>query len=89
MAVPHLATCAPVPSHPAWRHPQELFPGNFAPTPAHVFMKLLLDKGLLLRVCEHHGLLRPPGTQDMGGLQHGMGPLRTDPTSTTTKRTHG
>jgi hypothetical protein len=32
--------------------PQELFPGNFAPTLAHVFMKLLHDKGLLLRVCE-------------------------------------
>jgi hypothetical protein len=28
---------------------QELFPGNFAPTPAHYFMKLLYDKGLLLR----------------------------------------
>lgn len=31
---------------------KELFPGNFAPTPAHSFMKLLHDKGLLLRVCE-------------------------------------
>jgi hypothetical protein len=31
---------------------QELFPGNYAPAPAHLFMKLLHDKGLLLRVCE-------------------------------------
>ena len=28
---------------------QELFPGTFQPTPAHFFMKLLHDKGLLLR----------------------------------------
>ena len=28
---------------------QELFPGTFQPTPAHFFMKLLDDKGLLLR----------------------------------------
>jgi len=28
---------------------QELFPGTFQPTPAHFFMKLLQDKGLLLR----------------------------------------
>lgn len=28
---------------------QELFPGNFNPTPTHYFMKLLHDKGLLLR----------------------------------------
>jgi NAD-dependent SIR2 family protein deacetylase len=28
---------------------QELFPGNYLPTPTHYFMKLLHDKGLLLR----------------------------------------
>ena len=28
---------------------QELFPGTFVPTPAHFFIKLLHDKGLLLR----------------------------------------
>jgi len=28
---------------------QELFPGNFKPTPAHYFMRLLHEKGLLLR----------------------------------------
>ena len=28
---------------------QELFPGTFQPTPAHFFIKLLHDKGLLLR----------------------------------------
>ena len=28
---------------------QELFPGNYLPTPTHFFMKLLHDKGLLLR----------------------------------------
>lgn len=29
---------------------RELFPGNFAPTPCHYFMKLIHDKGLLLRL---------------------------------------
>lgn len=29
--------------------PQELFPGVWRPTPAHFFMRLLRDKGLLLR----------------------------------------
>ncbi len=28
---------------------QELFPGTFLPTAAHYFMRLLADKGLLLR----------------------------------------
>ena len=28
---------------------QELFPGNFKPTPTHHFMNLLHQKGLLLR----------------------------------------
>ncbi len=28
---------------------QELFPGNYLPTPTHYFMRLLHDKGLLLR----------------------------------------
>lgn len=28
---------------------KELFPGNFKPTPAHFFMRLLHDKGMLLR----------------------------------------
>lgn len=28
---------------------QELWPGNFDPTPTHYFMRLLHDKGLLLR----------------------------------------
>ena len=28
---------------------QELYPGNFKPTPTHNFIKLLHDKGLLLR----------------------------------------
>jgi NAD-dependent SIR2 family protein deacetylase len=28
---------------------KELYPGNFRPTPAHYFIKLLHDKGLLLR----------------------------------------
>ena len=28
---------------------QELFPGNYKPTPAHYFMTLLHKKGLLLR----------------------------------------
>jgi NAD-dependent deacetylase sirtuin 2 len=27
---------------------QELFPGGYCPTPAHFFLKLLHDKGLLL-----------------------------------------
>lgn len=29
--------------------PQELFPGTFLATPTHYFMRLLHDKGLLLR----------------------------------------
>ena len=29
---------------------QELYPGNFKPTPTHHFMRLLHDKGLLTRV---------------------------------------
>ena len=29
---------------------KELFPGKFDPTPCHYFLKLLLDKGLLLRL---------------------------------------
>lgn len=29
---------------------RELFPGNFNPTPSHYFMRLLHDKGLLLRL---------------------------------------
>ena len=28
---------------------QELFPGTYLPTPTHYFMRLLHDKGLLLR----------------------------------------
>ena len=28
---------------------RELYPGNFRPTPSHMFIKLLMDKGLLLR----------------------------------------
>ncbi|KAI8475473.1 MAG: NAD-dependent deacetylase sirtuin-2-like protein, partial [Monoraphidium minutum] len=42
---------------------KELFPGNFAPSPAHVFMKLLHDKGLLLRVY----------TQNIDSLEHEAG----------------
>ena len=34
----------------ALRAPQELYPGNFKPTPAHHFMRLLHDKGVLARV---------------------------------------
>jgi NAD-dependent SIR2 family protein deacetylase len=34
---------------------RELFPGGYPPTRAHSFMKLLHDKGLLLRVCEFLG----------------------------------
>lgn len=41
--------------------PQELFPGNYVPTPAHMFMRLLHDKGLLLRVCERRRAWRGPG----------------------------
>lgn len=29
---------------------QELFPGNYDPTPTHYFMRLLHEKGLLTRV---------------------------------------
>lgn len=34
---------------PFFRLARELFPGNYLPTPTHYFMKLLHDKGLLLR----------------------------------------
>lgn len=38
---------------------QELFPGGYAPTPAHFLLRLLADKGLLLRVF----------TQNIDGLE--------------------
>jgi NAD-dependent SIR2 family protein deacetylase len=38
--------------------PQELFPGNYLPTPTHYFMRLLHDKGLLMR-CFTQVLDRP------------------------------
>lgn len=34
---------------PFFRLAKELYPGNFRPTPSHYFVKLLQDKGLLLR----------------------------------------
>ena len=39
----------PPPLSPTLRT-QELYPGTYAPTPTHYFMRLLHDKGLLLRV---------------------------------------
>ena len=42
---------------------QELFPGTFVPTPAHFFIKLLHDKGLLLRCF----------TQNIDSLEHQAG----------------
>ena len=39
---------------------QELFPGTFEPTPTHYFMRLLHDKGLLLRCY----------TQNIDSLEH-------------------
>jgi NAD-dependent deacetylase sirtuin 2 len=39
---------------------KELFPGHYCPTPTHVFMRLLYDKGLLLRVY----------TQNIDSLEH-------------------
>jgi NAD-dependent SIR2 family protein deacetylase len=47
--------CMPLPiltvagSHRKGVRLQELYPGNFRPTPTHHFLKLLHDKGLLLR----------------------------------------
>lgn len=38
---------------------QELFPGSYLPTPTHHFLRLLHDKGLLLRVF----------TQNIDGLE--------------------
>lgn len=35
--------------HPFFTLARELFPGNYDPTPTHHFMRLLHDKGLLLR----------------------------------------
>lgn len=35
--------------NPFYRLAKELCPGNFVPTPTHFFMKILQDKGLLLR----------------------------------------
>jgi len=46
---------------------KELFPGHYCPTPTHVFMRLLHDKGLLLRVF----------TQNIDSLEHVAG-LPTD-----------
>lgn len=44
---------------------KELYPGSFAPTPSHWFIRLLHDKGLLLRhytqVCCYSGYLEMPG----------------------------
>jgi NAD-dependent SIR2 family protein deacetylase len=37
---------------------KELFPGNYLPTPTHYFMRLLHDKGLLMR-CFTQVLDRP------------------------------
>ena len=45
-------TAVPAPAAQLPRSPapgQELYPGNYAPTPAHYFLRLLHDKGLLLR----------------------------------------
>ncbi|KAL4420564.1 hypothetical protein ABPG75_010220 [Micractinium tetrahymenae] len=42
---------------------KELFPGNFLPTPTHYFMRLLHDKGLLLRCY----------TQNIDSLEHQAG----------------
>lgn len=42
---------------------KELFPGNYLPTPTHYFMKLLHDKGLLLRCF----------TQNIDSLEHQAG----------------
>ena len=39
----------PSPPHTPNRVQQELFPGNYQPTPAHYFIRLLHDKGLLVR----------------------------------------
>lgn len=39
--------------------PQELFPGGYAPTPAHFLLRLLSERGLLLRVF----------TQNIDGLE--------------------
>ena len=44
---PHTPAHAVPPPAP---HAQELFPGNFLPTPTHYFMRLLHEKGMLLRV---------------------------------------
>ena len=41
--------CAPALHNPHPTPTQELFPGNYLPTPTHHFMRLLHDKGLLLR----------------------------------------
>lgn len=34
---------------PFFKLAKELYPGKFKPTPCHYFMKLLSDKGILLR----------------------------------------
>ena len=49
LPVAHAWCCA---SHAFAAGVQELFPGNYAPTTTHLFLNLLHDKGLLLRVCE-------------------------------------
>jgi hypothetical protein len=55
--------------------PQELFPGDYAPTPAHFFLRLLADRGLLLRVFTQVGRgrsLRGAATDlRAGGRTHG------------------
>jgi hypothetical protein len=50
---PPYSTPRPIPT------PQELFPGDYAPTPAHFLLRLLADRGLLLRVF----------TQNIDGLE--------------------
>jgi NAD-dependent SIR2 family protein deacetylase len=56
LASPSSQAPQPRPLAPA---PQELFPGGYAPTPAHFLLRLLSERGLLLRVF----------TQNIDGLE--------------------
>jgi len=73
---------------------QELFPGNYLPTPTHFFMRLLHDKGLLLRcftqvsaVSVKRGFQRSRGTggttdllkQEAGCMVASTGPANSCP----------
>lgn len=57
--LPGIPPCV-IREQPFYMLSKELFPGTFCPTPTHFFLKLLADKGKLLRVF----------TQNIDSLEH-------------------